>query len=620
MMGPTRAASLRLLSILIFGSLVGCQPLWAGEQAAERESAMPPTAALRLDDASIQVNEVDLRSSYQTYYLMSYPPPGELFLRLVLSLEGFDDPVAWGERNLQLDFSGERREPVLARTVTVGEGYQYLSSEPLEFVYEFFFLVPATDAEVQYELLVVGEGRLPLPPLSPVKEPSVERRAEKPPAMILSGGGNQARAEGALVVGGRDNWAKATFSVVGGGRLNRSPLAYSTVAGGRENMAGGFYAAVGGGYANRTTGREAAVAGGSRNEAGARYTAIGGGIQNRALSSGATVAGGAYNQADGVQAAIGGGTRNQAGGDLSVVAGGAGNASVGQQSAVLGGLGNSAEGAYSVVVGGYDNRAVGDYAVALGGEANGALGNHSLAAGRGAAVGPEHHGAMVLADSQASHFSSVAADEFAVRATGGVRFVSAIGEDGSSMSGVILAPGSGSWSVLSDRRQKVDGQMIDPRAVLHRVGSLEITSWRYRSQGAGVRHLGPTAQDFHGAYGLGESDRHISAVDADGVALAAIQGLLMELEDRDQRLARLDREVSDLERRLVRLEGTAKDPAATPFGQWVIQLTVVGISLAAGWLLRSRAGPWRREALWKPRASRSEPGGRMPKAGNKGFD
>jgi hypothetical protein len=40
-----------------------------------------------------------------------------------------------------------------------------------------------------------------------------------------------------------------------------------------------------------------------------------------------------------------------------------------------------------------------------------------------------------------------------------------------------------------------------------------------------VRHLGPTAQDFYEVFGLGDDDKYISTVDADGVALAAIQAL-----------------------------------------------------------------------------------------------
>ncbi len=39
-----------------------------------------------------------------------------------------------------------------------------------------------------------------------------------------------------------------------------------------------------------------------------------------------------------------------------------------------------------------------------------------------------------------------------------------------------------------------------------------------------MRHLGPTAEDFYAAFGLG-SDAGIGTVDADGVALATIQAL-----------------------------------------------------------------------------------------------
>jgi hypothetical protein len=38
-----------------------------------------------------------------------------------------------------------------------------------------------------------------------------------------------------------------------------------------------------------------------------------------------------------------------------------------------------------------------------------------------------------------------------------------------------------------------------------------------------VKHLRPMAQDFYAAFKLGMDDKHISMVDAHGVALAAIQ-------------------------------------------------------------------------------------------------
>ncbi|HEY0548440.1 MAG TPA: hypothetical protein VGF13_02495 [Verrucomicrobiae bacterium] len=46
-----------------------------------------------------------------------------------------------------------------------------------------------------------------------------------------------------------------------------------------------------------------------------------------------------------------------------------------------------------------------------------------------------------------------------------------------------------------------------------------------------VRHIGPMAQDFRSAFAVGENDRTITTVDADGVALAAIQGLNQKVEE-----------------------------------------------------------------------------------------
>ena len=46
-----------------------------------------------------------------------------------------------------------------------------------------------------------------------------------------------------------------------------------------------------------------------------------------------------------------------------------------------------------------------------------------------------------------------------------------------------------------------------------------------------TRHMGPMAQDFRAAFGLGISDKLIDTIDPDGVALAAIQGLNKNLVD-----------------------------------------------------------------------------------------
>ena len=68
----------------------------------------------------------------------------------------------------------------------------------------------------------------------------------------------------------------------------------------------------------------------------------------------------------------------------------------------------------------------------------------------------------------------------------------------------------------------------------------------------GVRRLGPVAQDFHAAFGLGSDDKSISTVDASGVALAAIQGLHQLLQEKDVRIATLENQISEL--RLLRAE------------------------------------------------------------------
>jgi hypothetical protein len=69
------------------------------------------------------------------------------------------------------------------------------------------------------------------------------------------------------------------------------------------------------------------------------------------------------------------------------------------------------------------------------------------------------------------------------------------------------------------------------------------------------------AQDFYAAFGLGEDERYISKSDADGVALAAIQGLYQVVQERDGELAALREENAQmrasnaaLEARLAELE------------------------------------------------------------------
>jgi phage-related minor tail protein len=132
--------------------------------------------------------------------------------------------------------------------------------------------------------------------------------------------------------------------------------------------------------------------------------------------------------------------------------------------------------------------------------------------------------------------------------------VSGLDAGGTPASGVTLAPGSGSWSSLSDRNAKKDFRDVDGDAILVKLASMPIYTWRYKAEASGALHMGPTAQDFRAAFGLGDSDKRIATIDAEGVALAASQALHRQLKRQENALAEQEHDLSELERRLAQLE------------------------------------------------------------------
>jgi hypothetical protein len=70
------------------------------------------------------------------------------------------------------------------------------------------------------------------------------------------------------------------------------------------------------------------------------------------------------------------------------------------------------------------------------------------------------------------------------------------------------------------------------------------------------------AQDFHAAFNVGEDDQHIATVDADGVALAAIQGLNEVVKEKEARIAALEKQNVSLESRLAVLEKLVVETSA----------------------------------------------------------
>lgn len=391
----------------------------------------------------------------------------------------------------------------------------------------------------------------------------------------VSGGLDNQVGEMATVCGGSHNRAAVIRNFVGGGMNNSATADSAAIVGGINNQATGRYAFIGGGFGNRATDLNATVGGGSGNLAGYRRATVAGGSINQATSVASTVGGGVDNVASGAYATIGGGTENTADSLTSTIAGGAGNQVNGDGGAIAGGVANQVldnysvvgggwanqagnggkdlqDAAYAAVGGGKENEASGAYATVPGGAFNRAEGDYSFAAGREAVA--RHDGSLVFADSGESEFASSISDEFAVRATGGVRLVTATDAAGEPLAGALLPAGSGSWATLSDREAKADFTQVDRQQVLARLAALPIQTWRYKAQVRDTRHIGPAAQDFYAAFGLGEGERTISAVDADGVALVSIQALYDRLQGKEREIAAIKAENQALRQELDQLD------------------------------------------------------------------
>ncbi|MEQ1595925.1 MAG: tail fiber domain-containing protein [Casimicrobium sp.] len=258
-----------------------------------------------------------------------------------------------------------------------------------------------------------------------------------------------------------------------------------------------------------------------------------GGIHDNNVDSdvtGATIAGGgtfggwdllAYpNRVSGSYGAVGGGYTNVSG-YLAVVTGGAEN---------------TASGYASAVNGGHNNTAAGNYSVAMGRRAK-TLGN----------------GSFQFADSSNVDFSSSTDNAFRVRATGGVRFVTDIDGTGATTWSCAAFAGAG-WSCSSDRNLKQGLKKLDGKKVLAKLAAMPVYQWQPKGQNAHVKHVGPMAQDFMKAFGVGDDDKMIGMQDADGVALAAIQGLNQIVKAKDAKIAALEKANAVMQREMAAIK------------------------------------------------------------------
>ena len=163
-----------------------------------------------------------------------------------------------------------------------------------------------------------------------------------------------------------------------------------------------------------------------------------------------------------------------------------------------------------------------------------ALGNYAYANGiNSVAIGYRswalHDGSFVHNDfsTPGPYLESTADNQFMVKAAGGSVFYTS-----SDLStGVVLPAGAGAWSMLSDRNSKENIESIDPQEFLDFLENIEVYEWSYKSQDSTIRHIGPMAQDFQRAFGIGTDSTRINSGDFDGVNMILIKALIEKVDE-----------------------------------------------------------------------------------------
>ena len=170
--------------------------------------------------------------------------------------------------------------------------------------------------------------------------------------------------------------------------------------------------------------------------------------------------------------------------------------------------------------------------------------------------------------------------------------MTAVDAAGTAANGMYLWGGGSGWNTYSDRNAKENVSPVDGHGLLARLAGIPIESWNYKTQDASIRHIGPMAQDFGAAFGLGEDEKTINSLDADGVALAAIQTLYQitqeqaaEIDGLKEQNAAVEARLASLEARLVALDarGSSEPSQAASFpGAGLLALGCLGAGLALG--------------------------------------
>lgn len=405
-------------------------------------------------------------------------------------------------------------------------------------------------------------------------------------ASTVSGGSsNNSSGDHSTVSGGKGNTSSNFSSIVSGGFQNTASGNSSTVAGGQNNSAIGIVSVVGGGFTNNAKADFSTISGGSDNKTGAingavnaQYSTVSGGVLNSADASAATVAGGARNLANGNNAFIAGGTDNTASGQWSFAAG--------RRSKALNDgcfmFSDSNDFDFQCTTNNaFTTRATGGvwFVTAIDGTGAAAklttidtAGNLNIDPSGAINFGANTRQMLNLWN--ANYGIGVQPSAMYFRSESDFEWYK-----GGIHSNVFANAGGGSWLMglstsglavnstfvsASDRNIKENFEDIDSVQILEKLASLPIQSWNYKADDNKVKHIGPMAQDFFAAFGVGPDDKHITTVDEGGIALAAIKALKAEndalkseVKAMQKQLVVIEKQngtIKSLEERLARLE------------------------------------------------------------------
>ncbi len=305
---------------------------------------------------------------------------------------------------------------------------------------------------------------------------------------------------------------------------------YSSICAGKNNVVGDKASVILGGYFNKSYSVGTIIAGGFDNEIrnNSTYACIVGGkrnsIINDSLNSGTLS--GRYNSIDSSE--------------IAVIAGGASNSIIrSSESCITGGSANQITDAFGTCIsGGRENSITTAQFCILGGN-NNIVSNVQNAFIFGSNVrlsntrtnlvvlGPNFVDADITSDFEmACKFRSY-------------RFMS----DLNGNNGVTMSYGANSWSSISDKNQKSAIEPLDYNQVLEKlVSSVPVQKFSYKNASQDEKYIGPFAQDWHAAFGLGtkeDAGKRIDTINPAGVSLACIHALY-------ERVVALEAEVAKL--------------------------------------------------------------------------